>query len=138
MKKNPETEIEWAPPRVVWSRPKVRVFRDALDRAEQSATRIRVLSLGRSAGFHNGRTGTGNVYARRTPPFDRIHPLPPTPTTRRKMRKSHLIAALPLFASLASAQLVYPDCGTGWDWVSPNILHVSSDLSPRPLFPSID
>lgn len=34
------------------------------------------------------------------------------------MRKSHLIAALPLFASLASAQLVYPDCGTGWDWAN--------------------
>ncbi|KAN0134212.1 hypothetical protein V8E53_007984 [Lactarius tabidus] len=71
---------------------------------------------GRSAGFHNGRTGTGNVYAGRTPLFDRIHPLPPTPTTRRKMRKSQLVAALPLFASLASAQLVYPNCSTGLDW----------------------
>ncbi|KAF8270121.1 hypothetical protein EI94DRAFT_1699022 [Lactarius quietus] len=63
---------------------------------------------GRSAGFHNGRlgTGTGNVYARRTPLFNRNYPLPPTPITRRKMRKLHLVAALPIFASFASAQLV--------------------------------
>jgi len=32
------------------------------------------------------------------------------------MRKSHLVACLPIFASLASAQLVYPNCSTGWDW----------------------
>jgi hypothetical protein len=32
------------------------------------------------------------------------------------MRNSHLVAALPLFASLASAQLIYPNCSSGWDW----------------------
>ena len=85
---------------------------------------------GRLAGFHNGRTGTGNVYARLTPPFDRIHPLPPTPTTRRKMRNSHLVAALPLFASLASAQLIYPNCSSGWDWVSPQYNSSFSPLAP--------
>ncbi|KAH9005548.1 hypothetical protein EDB86DRAFT_3061759 [Lactarius hatsudake] len=38
--------------------------------------------------------------------------------TRRKMRtsKSLLVACLPIFASLASAQLVYPNCTAGWEW----------------------
>ena len=78
-----------------------------------SYTYVRV---GRSTGVHNGRTGTGNESVR-TPLFNRIHPLPPTPTIRRKMRKSHLVAILPFFASLASAQ-TFPNCTSGWDWVS--------------------
>ncbi|KAH9019596.1 hypothetical protein EDB83DRAFT_121516 [Lactarius deliciosus] len=75
-------------------------------------------SLGRSTGCHNGKTGTGNVYVQRTSPLDRIYPLPPTPMTRRKMRtsKSLLVACLPIFAGLASAQLVYPNCTAGWEW----------------------
>jgi len=32
------------------------------------------------------------------------------------MRKLHLVAALPIFASFASAQLNYPNCSLGWDW----------------------
>ncbi|KAH9059771.1 hypothetical protein EDB87DRAFT_742134 [Lactarius vividus] len=73
---------------------------------------------GRSTGCHNGKIGTGNVYVQPTSPFDRIYPLPPTPMTRRKMRtsKSLLVACLPIFASLASAQLVYPNCTAGWEW----------------------
>ncbi|KAH9047436.1 hypothetical protein EDB83DRAFT_1461423 [Lactarius deliciosus] len=73
---------------------------------------------GRSTGCHNGKTGTGNVYVQRTSPLDRIYPLPPTPMTRRKMRtsKSLLVACLPIFAGLASAQLVYPNCTAGWEW----------------------
>jgi hypothetical protein len=94
--------------------------REALDRTELSATRIRAFSLGRSAGFHNGKTGTGKVHARRTPPFDHMHPLPPTSMTRKKMRTSLLVACLPIFASLTSAQLIFPNCTTGWEWVSPH------------------
>ncbi|KAH9029414.1 hypothetical protein EDB85DRAFT_2251750 [Lactarius pseudohatsudake] len=75
---------------------------------------------GRSTGCHNGKTGTGNVYVQRTSPFDRIYPLPPTSMTKRKMRtsKSLLVACLPIFAGLASAQLVYPNCTAGWEWSS--------------------
>ncbi|KAH8978836.1 hypothetical protein EDB92DRAFT_1821349 [Lactarius akahatsu] len=73
---------------------------------------------GRSTGCHNGKTGTGDVYVQRTSPFDRIYPLPPTSMTKRKMRtsKSLLVACLPIFASLASAQLIYPNCTAGWEW----------------------
>lgn len=93
--------------------------REALDRTEQSATRIPAFPLGRSAEFHNGRTGTGKVHARRTTLSDRIHPLPPTSMTKRKMRTSLLVACLPIFASFTSAQLIFPNCTAGgWDWVS--------------------
>ncbi|KAH9047160.1 hypothetical protein EDB84DRAFT_1463058 [Lactarius hengduanensis] len=75
---------------------------------------------GRLTGCHNGKTGTGNVYVQRTSPFDRIYPLPPTSMAKRKMRtsKSLLVACLPIFASLASAQLIYPNCTAGWEWSS--------------------
>jgi len=37
--------------------------------------------------------------------------------TRRKMKKSLLVACLPIFASLTSAQVVFPNCtATGWEW----------------------
>ncbi|KAI9444025.1 hypothetical protein H4582DRAFT_2071622 [Lactarius indigo] len=79
---------------------------------------------GRSTRCHNGKTGTGNVYGQRTSPFDRIYPLPSTPMTRRKMRtsKSLLVACLPIFASLASAQLIYPNCSAGWEWPGSKLL----------------
>lgn len=115
-------------------------FRQVLSTTRrQSSTPIRVLSLGRSYWCHNSLTGTGNGYVLRTPPFDRTYLLPPTPMTRRKMRKSHLFACLPIFASLASAQqLAFPNCTTGWDWVSRNTLQRFPKFRPCPLFHSVD
>lgn len=135
-----KTPNGWAPVRVVRNQLKVRVLggTDVLDHTEQSFTRIWLLSLGRSTGYHNGSIGTGNVsYALHAPPFDRTYPLTPTPMTRRKMRKSHLVACLPIFAGLASAQLVYPNCTTGWDWVSHSLQRLHT-IRPFALFRPID